>query len=207
VLHETGTIRTRFWVYTAITLVWWAYVAAVISDYVAVNGYHFDRFCIIAACAAVGLGFIGAFQSWRYWRLRHDFLDAQVCASCPRFEAGDTIQLRLRQGVQRPLEIKEIAFGAVCTRCDRVRSGNRVSYSSSIDEHSVWEKLQVNRAYVAGAELSATTKLILPGNANPSSPPRSSAYPLFEWSIVLRVVSHDQPELKVHFPIVVQTKA
>lgn len=206
-LHETGTIRNRFWLYTAVTVVWWAYLAAVIGDCVAVNGYHLNGFCIVAGGIGIILGLIGALQSWRNWRLRHDFLDAEVCANCPRFGPGDSIQLRLRQGVQRPLEIKEIAFGAVCVRTDCVRSGNRVSYSSAMDEHSVWEKLQVDRAFLAGAELSAVTKIVLPRNASPSSPPRSSAYPLFAWSIVLRVVAQGQPELKVHFPIVVESKA
>jgi Protein of unknown function (DUF3592) len=203
-LHEEGTIRARFWFSTFITLAWYLFLMLVIGDYFAVNEYNFDLFSVIATAACSALGLIGVWQCWKWWRLWHDFLDAEVCANSGCFHLGESIQLRLRQGIRRTLQIERLTLGAVCMRSDRTLTGSSITYSPATESRSIWGKLEVNRAYSAGSQLECATTITLPGNADFSSPPRASKYPIFQWSIVLRIVTQGEPELNVHFPIVVE---
>jgi hypothetical protein len=204
-LPEQGKIRRKFWFYTALTLAWYGFIALIICDCMAINEYHFNLFSLIAGVVGAALGLIGVVKSRQWWKLKHDFLDAELCANCQRFVPGESIQFRLRQGIERPLQIQEISLGAVCLRSDRINNGGRITYSTS-EGKSIWEKLEVNHAYAAGGQLAGEIKLTLPSDIDPTSPPKSSTYPLFDWSIVLKVTTEGEPELNVRFPIIVETK-
>ena len=48
----------------------------------------------------------------------------------------------------------------------------------------VWQNIDVNRIYAAGAELSTTAQLALPADAPQSTPIRPLTFPFFQWYIV-----------------------
>ena len=206
-LGEEGTIRGRFWFYTAGALEWYGYFALVIGDYLLLRGFHADLFCLIAGLTGGLMGVAALVQMGRYWRLSHDFLDAAVHTHQATFQCGQSIEFRVRQGVRRSLEIAEIALGAVCMRSDRTKTGTSVTYTGAKEARSVWKSLEINRTYAAGDQLSATGQVTLPQDADPSSPPGDFTYPVFQWAIVLRVVAKGEPELRVYFPIAVGARA
>jgi hypothetical protein len=69
---------------------------------------------------------------------------------------------------------------------------------------NVQKRLAVNREYSPGSQLSATCEFALPDGAEPSTPPRSSIFPIYQWFIVLQVAATGQPTLTARFPIVVE---
>jgi hypothetical protein len=206
-LREQGTIAARFWFYAAATIAWCLYFALVISDYWMLNSHRFDLFCSIVAPAGAAMGIVGIVLTWRYWRLKQDFLDAELCTDTTTFRPGQSIELRLRQPLGRPLRIDQIAVGAVCMRSDQVKTSSSVSYPPAVDVANCWKTPEVERSYAAGAEVSARAALALPADASASSPSRSRNFPIFQWFIVLRVQAEGEPQLKVEFPIVVEPRA
>lgn len=200
-LQEQGTIRFGLLFYSTATLLWFAYIAVVVGDYLAVNGEKLDALAGIPTAIGTAIGIVGIVFVRKYWRLQHDFLNAEVCISSLSCCVGDSIKARLRQGLRQPLEIDELLIGALCMRSDRARSGTSVTYQPAVDVAHCWRRLEVNRQYSAGSEVAAVANLDLPPNAPPSSTPRSSDYPIFQWFIVIRVIANAQPPLVAWFPL------
>jgi hypothetical protein len=199
-LAEAGTIRGRFRMAAAATLVWYGYCAMLLLDYGHINGP--DKFDWIAGaiCAAVGL--FGVYFTNRYWQQSHDFLDAEITLSQPQIRPGDTIQFRIRQGILQSMEIEKLSIGVVCMRDNRNRYGNKTSYSTD-EAWSHWLDLPVNRYYPAGGMIDMQGELLLAAFVSPSSPHRGWQYPRLRWHIGLKVCPQMMRPLEVRYPITV----
>jgi len=199
-LREQGTIRGRFRIAAAATLIWYAYCGALLGDYAHVNGP--DQFVYITSAIALVMGLIGLIPAWRYWRLCHEFLDADISISQQQLRPGDTIQFRVRQGILQPMEIEKLSIGIVCLRDDRTKYGNKTSYSTD-EAWSHWVDLPVSRNYSAGGTIDVQGELPVGAFVAPSSPHRGWQYPRFRWHIGLKVYPQSMKPLVVRFPIMV----
>jgi len=205
-LREERSIGGRLRLYFIATLAWYGYIAACVVDYFAVNQHQWDTFCTIASLVGGLLGLLGVVSVWRSWRLAHDFDEALVSVSKERFQLGDSVQVRLRQEIRRPLEVEGLSLGAVCMRSDRVATGSSVSYTPATEAKSVWKSMEVDRAYPADGQILTTAELTLPADGDASTKPWQPTYPFFQWFIVLKLAAQGQPPLSVRFPIVVEGK-
>lgn len=207
-LRQEFSNRQAFRWLGALTIAWYGYIAILFGDYLALNRYHFNLLGVVAAVVASALGLIVLVPTWHYWKLSHDFVDARISADRDRFQLGSPVRLRLEQGISRHLVIDELSLGAVCMRSDRVTarnvSGFAVTYTPAAVACNVQKRLAVKREYSPGSQLSAVCEFALPDSAEPSTPPRSSIFPIYQWFIVLQVAAEGQPTLNVRFPIVVE---
>jgi hypothetical protein len=198
---EEKSISGRFRLWAIIALLWYAYCITIVADYVTVN-HSFGLFGTIALIACCGVGIVPLIMAWCFWRLHHDFLEAQLCISQDQINPGDAIKVRLCQDLLKPLEIEDLSIGAICIRNDRQRFGNKVQYTST-EAWSSWKTVEKNRAYAAGAKMAGQTEIDFPTGAHPSGASQSEKYPYFQWFLALRIKTQGQPKLNVRFPIVV----
>ena len=205
-IAEAGTIRGRFRTVLTATLIWYAYSGLLLLDYARVNGL--DLFAGIALPVCGALGLIGVYFTYRKWQQAHDFLDAELTISQPQICPGDTIQFRIRQGVLEPLQLDKLSVTVVCVRDDRVRYGNKTTYTSEVAwSHSL--DFPLNRMYRAGGEVEARQgSCRLPAMLAPSSPHRVRwKYPRYRWHIELTVCPQSMRPLVVRYPLVVVASA
>jgi hypothetical protein len=205
-IAEERTIGGKFRIWAVVSLLWYAYCFGVLAEYFTVKGRRLDLFCGITLVVCGGLGLIPLMIGWRYWRLHHDFLDAELSISQDQIHPGDAIKVRLCQRLLRPLEIEELSIGAICIRNDQTRSGNKTQYTSQ-EEWSSWKTIESNHAYASGAQMNGQTELEFPPGAHPSGASSAAKYPYFQWFLGLRVKTHGQPKLNVRFPIIISRGA
>jgi len=194
-----------FRLFAAAAIAWYAYVALVIGDYWVLNRLRVDAFSVIATAITAGLGLILLVQAWRCWKLQHAFMDAKLSVDGGRFQLGSLVRLRIEQGFVRRLLIDELSMGAVCMRSDRVTNGTSVNYPPASVACRVQKRLAVNRDYSPGSQLSAACEFTLPDHAEPSTPPRSSIFPIYQWYVLVEIAAQGEPTLSLRFPIVVET--
>ena len=208
ILRQEFSNRQAFRIAAAATVAWYSYLAIMFEDYLVLTNYQVNILGLISGAVAVGLGIIGLVQCRRYWKLCHDFSDAQVSADRERFQLGSAVRLRVEQGISRHLVIDELSLEAVCMVSNRLarsgQAGYAVTYTPAAAACNVQKRLTVNRDYPPGSQLSATCEFTLPAHAAASTPPRSSIFPISQWFIVLQVAAEGQPTLTVRFPIVVE---
>ena len=206
-LRQEVSNRQAFRLFLVATVAWYGYTAIVFGDYWVLSEGHIYLLGIAAPIFVFGLGLPLLVQTCRNWRLLHDFTDAQVWSDRQFLQTGSKVRLRLSQPVCRPLLIDELSLSAVCMRNDRNTSGAGVSYAPPSVACRVQERLAVNRQYSRGGEISVGCELVLPRNAAPSTPPRSTIFPIYQWFIVLDVAARGQPALSVRFPITVENES
>jgi hypothetical protein len=199
---EDGTLRGRFWINAFAAVCLYGYAGIVIGDYSYLSR-KFDVFFFVASAAAGVAGLVFITPMWRYWRLWHDFLDADLRVSAEQIRPGSKVQLTLRQELVQPLEIERLSLGLVCIRDDRIRQGRGVNYTS-IEDWSEWKDLAVNRSYQASGQVEVQGSFAVPAEANPSSEYRSRDYPQYRWYFELGLVADGEPQLSVYFPVRVE---
>jgi hypothetical protein len=205
-LQERGTLRGKLRLYTAMTLFWFAYCALVIGDYFLINSRQTDLFILIASAVCAAVGLIPLLLAWRWWKLDHDFLDAEIVVSRDCLRPGEVCDLQVRQYVLRPLQIEEFKIGIVCLRTDRTQMGGKTQYSTR-EDWSNWQIVETNRAHGMGSQIAGHARIDLPGTASVTGSSQGSAYPRFSWHVAVRVAAKDQPVLNAQFPILVEPVA
>ena len=208
-LRQEFSLRDALYLCIAAAVVWYEYYAIVLGDYVALKKNPTDLAFLISAAIAAGAGVIWVIRAWKYWRLRHDFMDAQLSTDRDRFQLGGPVRVRLDQEVSRRLKIEELSLGAVCMRSDRIATrtalSGSVTYSPATVANRVSKRLEVDRVYTPGSRLSAICEFTLPAVGAPSSPPGSSEFPIYRWFLVVQVLAEGQPKLDIRFPITVES--
>jgi hypothetical protein len=208
-LRQEFPIRWAFYLSALRAVAWYAYYAVVLGDYLVLTKDPFDLSFLGSAAVTAGVGIFWIVPTWRCWRLCHDFTNARLSADRNQFRLGEAVRLRLDQAILRPLKIEELSLGAVCMRSDRDETRTAlsasVSYFPAAIASSTYKKLEVNRDYLPGSQLSANCELVFPAHAPPSSPPNSTTFPIYQWFLVLEVAASEQPKLSVRFPIVVES--
>ena len=174
---ESGTLRGKVRICAIAGFAFYLYAGLVLGHYHCMSGV-IDMFTRIAGIAAIVAGLVFPIQLWRYWRLQHDFLDAdlRIAPSCPK--PGDNFKFMLRQELIRPLEVEQMSVGLVCIRESKPKARWGAQYDSVV-AWSLWKDLDVNRSYRAGDHIDVKGEIALPARAHPSSGHGSRENPRF----------------------------
>jgi hypothetical protein len=205
-LHECGTLRGKLRLYSFMTLFWFAYCGMIIGDYFLINSRRVDAFILVAAAVCAALGLIPLSLAWRWWKLDHDFLDAEITINRDCLRPGEPCDLHVSQYVLRPLQIEEFKIGIICQRTDRTQSGGKTQYVTR--EHwSNWQTIESSRAHGMGSQITGRAHIDLPTTASATGSSPGSSYPKFSWHIAVRVAAQGQPVLNAQFPILMEPVA
>jgi hypothetical protein len=199
-LTEQESIATRFRFALAAAIGWYGYCALVVYGYYLANSRQMNVFSVLAAIAAAGWGFYIVSAAARYWRLQHDFSNADVRISSVEIHPLDEFDVRIHQRIRRRLEVEQLLVGVVEMRIDRTEYRRRDPNYDSSEIYKDWKTLEVNRIYEPGGHLDAKAHFKLPAGCAPSTP-RNSGFPIFHWRVSIVIMAAGQPRFEANFPI------